>query len=71
MEIRNARETPSGILSFFRGWGGGGDLVATKESNFQSPEHLNHSYQPGMSYRNAVRDTYTKTPRHAGGGGGG
>lgn len=53
----------------FQGWGGGGDLVATKESNFQSPEHLNHSYQPGMSYRNAVRDTYTKTPRHAGGGG--
>lgn len=43
--------------------------MATKESNFQSPEHLNHSCQPGMSYRNAVRDTDTKTPRHAGLGG--
>lgn len=49
MEIKNAQEMLGGILSFQEVGGGLGarwDLVVTKESNFQSLEHLNHSYKP-------------------------
>lgn len=61
MEISNAQETPGEIASSQESSGGGG-IVATKESNFQSLERLNHSYNPGC-HSQMLRVTPIQRPR--------